>query len=131
MDRADDIIQIRKYLNGELNARAMHELEHRALDDPFLADALEGFEHASSDQEANLAELTDRLHQRTEKKSRKIIHNSASNMLQYLILGKFYLRVFLASVCLLSFAKIVLFSGNRSSSDSAKIIAKNIIMKIA
>ena len=44
MDRADDILQIRKYLNGELNTRAMHELERRALDDPFLADSLEGFE---------------------------------------------------------------------------------------
>jgi len=73
VDRVDDIIQVRKYLNGELNARAMHELERRALDDPFLADALEGFEHASADQQANLAELTNRLHQRTEKKVRKII----------------------------------------------------------
>jgi hypothetical protein len=73
VDRADDIIQIGKYLNGELNARAMHELERRALDDPFLADALEGFEHASKDQEANFVELTNRLHQRTQKKARKII----------------------------------------------------------
>ena len=73
MDRADDIIQIRKYLNGELNARAMHELERRALDDPFLADALEGFEHAPPDQEGNLAELTDRLRQRTEKTVRKMV----------------------------------------------------------
>ena len=67
------MVQIRKYLNGELNARAMHELERRALEDPFLADALEGFEHASTDQQANLVELTDRLHQRTEKKIRRII----------------------------------------------------------
>ena len=73
MDRADDIIQIRKYLKGELNARAMHELERRALDDPFLADALEGYENTPADQGANLAELTGRLHQRTEKKIRKII----------------------------------------------------------
>ena len=73
MDRADDILQIRKYLNGELNTRAMHELERRALDDPFLADALEGFEQTPGNQEANLAELTNRLHQRTEKKTRKII----------------------------------------------------------
>ena len=73
MDRVDDIIQIRKYLNGELSASAMHELERRALDDPFLADALEGFEQTSADQSANLVELTNRLHQRTEKKSGKII----------------------------------------------------------
>ena len=51
----------------------MHELERRALDDPFLADALEGFEQTPGNQEANLAELTNRLHQRTEKKTRKII----------------------------------------------------------
>jgi hypothetical protein len=50
----------------------MHELERRALDDPFLADALEGFEYARADQQANLADLTDRLHQRTEKTVRKI-----------------------------------------------------------
>jgi len=51
----------------------MHELERRALDDPFLADAMEGFENASADQGTNLAELADRLHQRTEKKVRKIV----------------------------------------------------------
>jgi TonB family protein len=33
---------IEKYLRGELPAREMHALEKRALDDPFLADALEG-----------------------------------------------------------------------------------------
>ena len=33
---------IQKYLKGELSAREMHELEKAALEDPFLADALEG-----------------------------------------------------------------------------------------
>ena len=33
---------IEKYLRGELSASEMHALEKRALDDPFLADALEG-----------------------------------------------------------------------------------------
>ena len=50
MSREKDILQIRKYLNGELDAAAMHELERRALDDPFLADAIEGFEHAGGGQ---------------------------------------------------------------------------------
>src|SRR6202000_871587 len=51
----------------------MHELERRALDDPFLADALEGFEQAD-DQKASLKELTDRLHQRIqEKKVKRLI----------------------------------------------------------
>ena len=51
-----DISQIRKYLNGELNATAMHQLEQDALDDPFLMDALEGYEVNGKDQQANLHE---------------------------------------------------------------------------
>src|SRR5580698_1120684 len=39
---------IQKYLNGEMSAREMHDLEKTALDDPFLADAIEGMEkHAA------------------------------------------------------------------------------------
>ena len=37
---------ISQYLGGELDEAAMHELERQALDDPFLADALEGYSHA-------------------------------------------------------------------------------------
>ena len=36
--------EIRKYLDGELPAAEMHALEAAALEDPFLADALEGME---------------------------------------------------------------------------------------
>ena len=63
-------MQIRKYLDGQLDARAMHQLERRALDDPFLADALEGYGEAAKDQKGNLAELEERLQNRTEKKVR-------------------------------------------------------------
>jgi len=59
-----NISQIRKYLNGELDARAMHELERQALHDPFLADALEGYT-IKNDQQQNLADLQKRLQQRT------------------------------------------------------------------
>jgi outer membrane biosynthesis protein TonB len=34
---------IRKYLAGEMDAREMHAMEKAALDDPFLAEAMEGF----------------------------------------------------------------------------------------
>ncbi len=51
----------------------MHDLERRALDDPFLADAMEGFEQAGNDQQANLDDLSSRLQQRTTKKERRII----------------------------------------------------------
>src|SRR6202012_3260537 len=35
---------VQRYLNGELSAREMHDLEQQSLDDPFLADALEGLQ---------------------------------------------------------------------------------------
>jgi TonB-dependent SusC/RagA subfamily outer membrane receptor len=66
-----NISQIRKYLNGELDARAMHELEHQALNDPFLADALEGYERRG-DQHHNLADLQKRLQHRTAPAKRRI-----------------------------------------------------------
>ena len=68
-----DILLIRKYLNGELDARAMHQLEARAQDDPFLMDALEGYETAGRDQKPHLADLSSRLQQRVERKERRII----------------------------------------------------------
>jgi len=66
-----DISQIRKYLNGELDARAMHELERRALHDPFLADALEGYERRG-DQQQQLADLQKRLKRRTAPAQKRL-----------------------------------------------------------
>lgn len=40
---------IRKYLRGEMTPAEMHALEQKALRDPFLAEALEGAEHAGAD----------------------------------------------------------------------------------
>ena len=69
----NDISQIKKYLQGGLDSRAMHELERRALDDPFLADALEGYEKAGTQQQKNLDELSQRLQSRVDKKVKSII----------------------------------------------------------
>ncbi len=44
-DLQDDII---RYKRGELSAKEMHALEKKALNDPFLAEALEGVENISS-----------------------------------------------------------------------------------
>ncbi len=66
-------MQIRKYLDGELDAQAMHRLERRAQDDPFLLDALEGYESAGGDQKMHLDELTGRLNDRITKKEGRII----------------------------------------------------------
>ena len=69
----NDILLIRKYLNGELDARAMYKLERRAQDDPFLMDALAGYESNVKDETKNLHELTERLQQRVAKKERRLI----------------------------------------------------------
>jgi hypothetical protein len=73
VSKEKDILQIRKYLNGELDARAMHELERRALDDPFLMEALQGYEQTAGNQKSNLDELSARLQQRIAKKEARII----------------------------------------------------------
>jgi hypothetical protein len=54
---------IEKYRKGNLSAREMYELEQAALDDPFLADAIEGLTQHPILQE----DLTD-LHERLEAK---------------------------------------------------------------
>lgn len=65
--------QIRRYLAGELDDKAMHLLEKQALDDPFLADALDGFAEHAPDQRIHLADLESRLEQRVAgKKERKL-----------------------------------------------------------
>jgi CarboxypepD_reg-like domain len=61
---------VHKYLRGELSAREMHALEKASLDDPFLADALEGLATAPTLGQ-DLTELQSRLDARVaEKKSR-------------------------------------------------------------
>jgi TonB family protein len=71
--RTDISQQIKKYLNGELDARAMHQLERQAQSDPFLRDALEGYELPGADHDKNLDELASRLENRIAKKERRII----------------------------------------------------------
>ncbi|MFA5243873.1 MAG: hypothetical protein WC380_01105, partial [Pedobacter sp.] len=39
-----DIILFRKYLSGDLEPELMHQLEKKAMDDPFMWDAMEGYE---------------------------------------------------------------------------------------
>jgi hypothetical protein len=40
---------IRKYLNGEMSSREMYALEKLAIEDPFLADAIDGYNAITSD----------------------------------------------------------------------------------
>ncbi len=57
---------IEKYHRGLLSAKEKHDLEKAALDDPFLADALEGYAVAGVDHTADMNELGKRLSEKVE-----------------------------------------------------------------
>jgi TonB family protein len=65
-----DIELIQKYHLNELDSRSMQQLEQRALDDPFLADALDGFQDHQL-QATEIADLNKRLAQSIRKNQRK------------------------------------------------------------
>lgn len=86
--------QIKKYLDGKLDARAMHELERRAQDDPFLMDAMDGYQHTPADIDEGLNDLNNRLQDRTDKRQARIIPwrtiSIAASILMLLGLGLFW-----------------------------------------
>lgn len=67
-----------RYHAGTMPADEMHALEKAALDDPFLADALEGYAY-SLDAAKESAVLESRLHKRIVEKKRKGIYFLSEN----------------------------------------------------
>jgi TonB family protein len=64
---------IEKYLRGELTPAERHALEQKALDDPFLAEALEGAEHAGAEHfGVDLKIIKKSLHKKTKSRRRFI-----------------------------------------------------------
>ena len=58
---------IEKYHKGELSAAEMHAMEKAALDDPFLADAMEGYAAAGVNIDSDISLLKEKLDERTSK----------------------------------------------------------------
>ncbi|PWK71442.1 carboxypeptidase-like protein [Mucilaginibacter oryzae] len=91
-----NISLIQKYLAGELDARAMHQLEMQALDDPFLMDAIEGYGSVKADQQLNLDDLSQRLQKRTREERGFVIPWKvwpiAASVLMVLTIGGLYVR---------------------------------------
>ncbi len=70
-DLNDDIA---RYLSGKMSPSEMHALERKALDDPFLADALEGaVEIAPDDLRHDLSVISSKLDERIKQRSSKQI----------------------------------------------------------
>src|SRR6476659_8464142 len=59
---------IEKYHKGLLSPGEMNELEKAALDDPFLADALEGYKASAENVSSDLSELKKKLEERVSDK---------------------------------------------------------------
>ena len=57
-----------RYHAGTMPANEMYELEKAALEDPFFADALEGYTYTSSFKN-DVAELRERLNEKRKKKN--------------------------------------------------------------
>lgn len=108
-------IDIEKYHKGLLSPREMHDLEKAALDDPFLADALEGYAVSGINAAADIAELKKRLSDRTEE-NRKVIPLAAPPRSSFP-----WLRAAAMLVLVLGAAFLVYqFGFNKNSSPLAK-----------
>ncbi|SKC76665.1 energy transducer TonB [Ohtaekwangia koreensis] len=65
---------IEKYIRGELTPAEMHALERRALNDPFLAEALEGaIDIPADDFNADLKQLQAALEERVQSRRAKVV----------------------------------------------------------
>jgi hypothetical protein len=73
---------IQRYLKGQMSAEEMHAIETAALDDPFLADAIEGFETvmAEKDEEAinaGLGKLNKQFSERIKQPGKVVYLNQS------------------------------------------------------
>jgi hypothetical protein len=68
-----DISQIQKYLNGELDARAMYELELRAQNDPMLMDVMAGMEAAHGNHQPHLDAIDQLVKQRVARDKIRVL----------------------------------------------------------
>src|SRR5688500_9515946 len=64
-----------RYYSGQMSEAEMHALEKSALEDPFLADALEGYSYTKTSL-SDVAELRERLSKRNKGKQRFFLQNN-------------------------------------------------------
>jgi hypothetical protein len=84
---------IERYHNGTMPATEMHLLEKAALEDPFLADAVEGYKFTQTPAQ-DLDELREHLHKRT--KGRKLMVSVQEQKTDYRLLKVAALFILLA-----------------------------------
>lgn len=107
-------IDIEKYHKGLLSPKEMHDLEKAALEDPFLADALEGYAVTGVNAEADIAELKKRLAEKTGQA--KVILLSGGNKNNVPWLRAAAMVVLLAGAAVLAY----IFVFDKKSDEIAK-----------
>ncbi len=110
---------IEKYHKGLLSAKEMHDLEKAALDDPFLADALEGYAVSGVNVNPDINELTNRLTKRTEEESKVVPIATATKT-------SFSWWKIAAMVVLIAGAGLIVyqFGFNKKETDIAQVTSK-------
>ena len=108
-------VDIEKYHKGLLSAKERHDLEKAALDDPFLADALEGYAFAGDDVSADITDLKKRLDYKTE--GAKVIPMHTAPQRSFKPLRAAVMILFLAGASFL----IYQFGFNKKQGDIAQV----------
>jgi hypothetical protein len=63
---------IQRYLDGKMDPAGMHALEKAALEDPFLADAIEGFREMRPDIKEDIMEMQNKLSEKKQEERKKM-----------------------------------------------------------
>lgn len=107
--------EIANYLSGKLSPQEMHAIEKQALQDPFLADAIEGFANANADETKNrLAQIHQSIAQKQSNFTAKNASKPIKTHHKKIWLG--LAASFLAVICLLTF-----LNNNNKLSNSNEI----------
>jgi TonB family protein len=107
-------VDIEKYHKGLLSNKERHDLEKAAMDDPFLADALEGYAVPGVNVAADIADLKKRLAQRTEEA--KVIPLNAGRNNNFKLLRAAVVIAFVAGAAFLMYQ----FTGNKKENEIAQ-----------
>jgi TonB family protein len=105
---------IEKYHKGLLSNKERHDLEKAAMDDPFLADALEGYDVAGVNVAADITDLKKRLAERTEEA--KVIPLNAGRNNNFKLLRAAIVIAFVAGAAFLMYQ----FTGNKKENEIAQ-----------
>lgn len=116
-DLNDDI---KRYISGRMSAAEMHALERKALDDPFLADALYGAESVRADDfAADVEALQEHLEQRTGEHT-TVVPSAVKGRGRHVVMLSWPARIAAGFVILISASVLFyLLRENRHAKDLA------------